>query len=276
MKWTKKNVLEKLSNLDKKLGRRPTKRDNNSLYVLSRRVFGSWNKMMSMAGYLCKDFQKPIIPNRLTCSLAYLLGLLCTDGHLQALKNESKYKVMFYTSEIDEVEIIKKLIKLNFNYNASVRARKSTLSDRPNYEIYISSKGVCEFFHKLGVPYGAKSYDIRVPKIFANYKSRKLWSYLRGVFDGDGSIIFSGAVSSFKISSGSRLFIDDIQKIMQGNDFLNSYISRQNQNVWEIRINRKADLKRLYCLLYKDAEFFYPRKKSKWEINMFKNASAIF
>jgi DNA-binding transcriptional regulator WhiA len=229
--------------------------------------------MMKKLGYNYRIFQKLIIPSSLPVSFYYFLGLLCTDGHIQFVKKGGKYRVMLYTSELKEKEIILRLIKSLFNYNASVRARETGFSDRLNYEIYISSKSLCEFFHNLGIPYGAKSYNIRVPKLFSNRNERIFWNYLRGVFDGDGSIIFSGSVCTFKISSGSQEFIKDIQKIMSKYNFLNTHVSRQKQNVWELKINARRDISRLYRLIYRDARFFYPRKKSKWESNMFKNTS---
>ena len=139
--------------------------------------------------------------------------------------------------------------------------------------MYASSKKICEFFHKQGIPYGAKSYDLRVPKRFFCCNPKEFWNYLRGVFDGDGSIIFSGSVWIFKISSGSEPFITDLNKVMQNNNFIKTHISQQKSNVWELKIYTKSDIMRIYDLFYKDAKFFYPRKKLKWESNMFKNQS---
>src|SRR3989344_7071373 len=142
MKWNKKEGINRLDLLKKELGRRPVKRDSPALYSLSRRYFGSWNNMMIKAGYKCKKFQKPIIHNKITGDMYYFLGLLSTDGHIQALKKMHKYRVMLYTSEKEEVKIILKLIKRLFHYDASIRARKTGFSSRPNYEIYISSKKI--------------------------------------------------------------------------------------------------------------------------------------
>lgn len=273
MKWDKKRVIEKLYNLEVNLKRRPVKRDNSYLYILSRKYFGSWNKMMEEAGYKCKYFQNPKIPKKLLPEFYYFLGLVTTDGHNQYNKNKKWYNVSLYTSEKEEVGLILNLIENIFDYNSSIRKRKSFLSKRPNYQINISSKNVCEFLHKTGIPYGAKSYNIRLPSLIKFCSKKDFWHYLRGVFDGDGSIIFSGPNNTFKISSGSIKFIEDIQKKLVKEGFVRSRISRQKENVWEVKITNRPDIEKLYNLFYQNAEFFYPRKKLKWQSNMFKNTS---
>ncbi len=265
MKYNKHKIIIILKNFENKLCRRPVKRDSSNLFFLSKKYFGSWNKMMIAAGYTCKMIQKPHIPNRLTPNLYYLLGLLSTDGHIQAISKRWSYRVMFYTSEKEEKDLILSLTYRLFKYKASVRTRKTGFSKRPNYEIYLSSKKIADYLHSLGIPFGAKSYNLEVPRIISTKTGNNFWHYLRGVFDGDGSIIFSGSNNVFKISSGSVKFLRGLKKIMHYNRFRKVIVSRQQENVWELRINTKSEINRLHLLIYKNAFFFYPRKKIKWE-----------
>jgi len=265
MKYTKKEVIQKLKDLETKLGRRPFKTDNSTLYGISRKYFGSWNKMMLEAGYVCKPFQVPNIPQKFTEEVYYFLGLLSTDGHIQAVPDRWVYRVMIYTSEKEEVEIILKLIYSLFEYNATVKERKTGFSKRQNYEIYISSKPVAEFLHHLGIPYGSKSYNLVVPSVILKNKEDIFWHYLRGVFDGDGSIIFSKHNHIFKITSGSLKFLEGLQQIMINKGFSKTKVSKQTGSTWELRINNLEDIKKIYQLIYKNATYFYPRKKLKWE-----------
>jgi hypothetical protein len=258
-------IIKRLKDLENKIGRRPVKRDDSYLYSLSREYFGSWNNMMSFVGYNCRNFQKPFIPNKHSPDLYYFLGLVSTDGHIQAIEEKSHYRVLLYTSEKEEVNVILKIIQRLFGYRASVRARKTEFSLRPNYEIYISSKIIAEFLNKLGIPFGAKSSTIRLPKAIIHCNDGKFWNYIRGVFDGDGSIIFSGGNTIFKISSGSIGFLNDLNKIFFKKGFKTFKVSFQDKNVWELRTNTRADIRKLYSLVY-NGPYFYPRKKSKWEI----------
>lgn len=269
MKWDKKKIINALKELENKLKRRPAKKDSSNLYHLSRKYFGSWNNLLKEAGYKIREIQRPTIHKSERDKLYYLLGLLNTDGHIQFQKEGGKYRILFFTSELEEKEIILKLIKQLFEYNASVRAKKTGFSKRLNYEIYISSKEICEFLHDLGMPYGAKSKTIRMPKSLIENR-RDIWNYMRGVFDGDGSIIFTKYGCLFKISGGSEKFIQDIYEVFK-KDMPSARVTHEREDIWELKITNKEDILKLYNLIYKNADYFYPRKKIKWQSNMFKN-----
>ncbi|MEK6811328.1 MAG: LAGLIDADG family homing endonuclease [Nanoarchaeota archaeon] len=264
MDLNQERVIQKLKDIERDLGRRPVKRDNATLYALSRKHFGTWNKMLETVGYKCKSFQKPITPESMTKELSYFLGLVSTDGHLQVTKEKGQYRLMVYTSEKEEVDLILKLISLLFGYKASIRLRKTGFSLRPNYEIYVSSKNITLFINSLGIPSGAKSNNIKVPKIFLQ-EDKYIWDYIRGTFDGDGSIIFSGNNYTFKISSGSLDFLTGLNKIFVEKGFNKFKIWKDKGNVWNLRNNTKTEILQLYNYIYKNASFFYPRKKLKWD-----------
>ena len=174
-------VIEKLKGLEKELGRRPVKRDNSHLYFLSRKHFGTWNKMLETTGYECRTFQKPIIPENMTRELSYFLGLVSTDGHIQITREIGQYRLIMCTSEKEEVDLILKLIYLLFNYKASIRARKTGFKNsRPNYEVYISSKEVTSFITSLGIPSGAKSSNIKCLNF--SFKKKNIYGITLEVF----------------------------------------------------------------------------------------------
>lgn len=212
-----------------------------------------------------KKFQKPTIPQKITRELSYFLGLVSTDGHLQVVKEKGLYRLIMCTSEKEEVDLIIKLIFDLFNYKASVRLRKTGFDNsRPNYEVYIYSKTVTFFINSLGIPLGAKSNNIRLPELFFD-KEDLIWDYIRGVFDGDGSIIFSGYNHIFKITSGSLQFLNDLNIIFAKKGFNKFKIWKDSRgSVWDLKNNTKTEISRLYKEIYKDSSFFYPRKKTKW------------
>jgi len=53
-KISKKELIKKVFALENRLGRKPKKRDNHTLYAHSRKYFGSWNNLMKAAGYETK------------------------------------------------------------------------------------------------------------------------------------------------------------------------------------------------------------------------------
>ena len=124
----KEELIRQVKELHQKLRRRPTKRDNNSLYEKSRVYFGYWNKLMEAAGYKVKYNQYPEIPNELTEDLAYFVGILITDGHLQwqrkTEKSSARYCMQLYNSYEEEKVMLIRLIKGLFKYNAFIRSKK--------------------------------------------------------------------------------------------------------------------------------------------------------
>lgn len=259
----KKEILERLIELEVKLKRRPTKRDNSTLYFLSRKYFGSWNNLMKKAGYKVKHRQKAQLP-KINSKLYYFLGLLSTDGHIQSIPKGDK--VMIFTSYKEEREMILSLMKNLFNYSSSFRIRNYGFSTRENYEIYIYSKKLSKFLQNIGIPSGKKTFSIKVPSLIMKDKSQEIWHFIRGVFDGDGSISKTSNQPLFKINMGSTDFIRDLQKIFISRGFNSIKLRQERETLWDLRLNKKEDIKKLYSLIYKNSKnYFYPRKKYKWK-----------
>ncbi len=255
-KISKKDLIQEVHNLELTLHRRPVKRDNATLYKNSREFFGSWNKMLFSAGYSVQFLQK-IGSYTFNHNFAYFLGLLITDGHIAYDKRRENYKVAIYTSYPDERDMLVKLIRHIFEYNARISKKKAGYNVKFNFEVRINSKKLAEdLIDDYCIPSGKKSLNVRLPNFLFNTQIRCKESFLRGVIDGDGSITKRG----IKIVSGSTLFLKDLKhflftlKIHTG-----SIIKEHDRNTYSIRINKKEDwikIKRIYSFGY-----FYKRKR---------------
>lgn len=265
-KWNKELVVDSIKKLEVKLKRRPTKRDDASLYHGSRRLFGGWNNALTRAGFDVKPIQKVLIPENLDSDLSYFIGLLITDGHVcsDISKDRSNYQVKLYTSYSDEKDEIIRLIRRLFHYTATTRGRKYGFNRVTNYEICISSKELVSYLHhKFEIPLGRKSEKVRVPRIFFTENDENLSSFIRGVFDGDGTI----TGGQFRICSGSRLFLEDIIKLLNKMG-VGSGVVRKNskyEKTFVFSISDKDSLKRLFALLYQKVGFYYLRKRGSYE-----------
>lgn len=258
-KFSKEELIERVLALEKELGRRPSKRDDNALYFQARGFFGSWNRLMQSAGYNVRFSQK--IENvTFGKDFPYLLGLLVTDGHIYY--HPPKFvKVAFYTSYPEERDFIIGLIKKMFDYNASFSSKMVSYNKRPNYEVRICSKKLAEAIHQeWRVPFGAKSSIIRVPpKIMVkNEYSKQL--FLKGVIDGDGSITKWG----IKITSGSKLFLEDIKKLLSdlkidSGKVVVDKVVVDKPTTFNLYIHKKKDMLR-FKEIYSSGPS-YPRKK---------------
>jgi len=199
----------------------------------------------------------------------YFLGLLCTDGHIQFNREKGKYKLIIFTSNKEEREMICNLIYSLFKYKASLRSKIYGFSEKPNYEIYISSKKLCEFFENLEVPFGAKSLTIKIPNIIKKCSDAFFWNFVRGIFDGDGSIIKLKTNWTFKIASGSRIFLEELNDLFLKRG-LSSILRKEREHLWLLKLHKKNEINKIYSLIYKNTKnYYYARKRLKWENNNF-------
>ena len=107
--------------------------------------------------------------------------------------------------------------------------------------------------------------------------------FIRGYFDGDGSIFICGnKYLKCNICSPTIQILEDIQNILKENNIY-STINKENRigktliiptgtciakkDMYRLFIRRKEDIKKFYYFLYKDADIFLSRKKDKFEDN---------
>ncbi|MFH0701831.1 MAG: LAGLIDADG family homing endonuclease [Candidatus Woesearchaeota archaeon] len=252
---SQKELIERLLVLEKERGRRPKKRDNNSLYKNSRRLFGSWNKMMEAAGYEVRFIQK-VESITFDNDFYYFLGLLITDGHICRVLKTKDFKIAIYTSYPEERELIIKLIKKLFNYNAYFSSKFASYNKKPNYEIRVCSKGLVNLLiDKWSIPSGSKSSIVRIPRKIKEGDLKAKQSFVRGVIDGDGSITKYG----IKITSGSILFLEDLKKLLINIGIRSGSVLKERETTFTLRINRHLDLLKIKAFYGEGS--YYPRKK---------------
>jgi len=255
-KISKKELIKNVLTLEIKLGRKPKKRDNSTLYANSRKVFGSWNNLMEAAGYEVRFYQK--IDNiHIKDNFAYFLGLLVTDGHIYYNQDTKCYKVSIYTSYPEERDRIIRLIKDLFKYNAYFSSRMDGgFNKKPNYEIRVCSKKLADILIKdWQIPFGAKSSRVRIPPKITKSNPNMKKLFLKGVIDGDGSISKRG----IKIASGSTAFLKDLKELLNGLGIGTGSIITERETTFTIRINRKQDLLKVQKIYSWGPS--YPRKK---------------
>ncbi|MCX6742511.1 MAG: hypothetical protein NTX24_05065 [Candidatus Pacearchaeota archaeon] len=262
-KWSKQLLIDEIQRISKELNRRPSKRECPHIYATTRKYFGTWNNTLKTAGFEIKILQKPRIPEKLNSELSYFIGLLITDGHI-VIEKFGSAKVMLFTSYPEEKEVILKLIRHLFGYNASIRVKKYGFNKKPNNEIYISSKNLANYFVNLGIPSGAKSLIVRVPRVFFNGNKMNIYSFIRGVIDGDGWI--TAEHKQVGISSGSVGFLNDIKVLLSRLTISSGQVRlTKSSNAKVLSMYGTENLRKLKDLLYLDAEYFYPRKKKSWK-----------
>jgi intein/homing endonuclease len=259
-KISKNELIRQVKDIAVKLKRRPQKRDDMILNYNARKYFGSWNNLMKSAGYKVRYYQK-INSVKFDEDFAYFLGLLITDGHIHSNNITKRYKIAIYTSYNDEKKMIARLIKKLFNYNPGITSRMYGFNKRPNYEIRIASKNLVNILvSNYEIPSGAKSLIVCIPSIMFKSSKNIKKSFIRGVIDGDGSIM----KNNVKIASGSKLFLEGLKILLESISISSGNVIKDNKitNTYSIRISNKEGYLKVEEMY--NANYYYSRKKAKF------------
>lgn len=128
-------------------------------------------------------------------SFAYLCGLIASDGSIQY--SPRRAKTAFYnTNEALATLFASKAGKLGIKTSKNIQKRgrvsairgKTFTSKKDLYQIYNSQKKDAEKFISFGIPAGNKSLKHSLDGKILSYSGTTLAAFMRGVFDGDGSI----------------------------------------------------------------------------------------
>jgi DNA-binding transcriptional regulator WhiA len=217
-------------------------RGKDELYEINEKFFNSW-----------------------TNEMAYVLGFILTDGSIS--DNDNSVKI-----SIKDVELLEK-IRTKLKSNHPIKYLKA-------YGIYcfsFSRKKMTERLSKLGIT-SNKSLDIEFPKVPDKFMSH----FIRGVFDGDGSVFFESRnkKSPLRVSftSGSKKFItalEDIIHTQAGVSKRTIYKLHRKNTSYYIRYCHKDSLKFIdYIYADADESMWLERKHRKFLEGMLFTCSA--
>jgi len=192
-----------------------------------------------------------------TPNLAYVIGLLTTDG---CLSKDGRH-IIIRSSDTQLLETFKKCLNIS---NKICQTFNDGWAKKPAYKIQFGSVQLYRWLLKIGL-FPAKTYTIGELKIPEKY----FGDFLRGHLDGDGSVLtYTDSWNTFKNPKYiyKRIFIKfisasekhirwirkNIQKIIGIRGHMvcqKPYRSDQTTNLWQIKFAKKDSLK-LYPLLY--------------------------
>jgi len=190
---------------------------------------------------------------------AYFLGLLYADGY----NNESKNTVAVQLKESDKQILIdlKKLIKTNRPLYYVVS--NTSYGIAKCWKLVITNKHISQKLNELGCVQ-AKTFKLTFPE----WLEENLYPhFIRGYFDGDGSIGIYRKTLHFSIV-GTISFCNFLKQLFAGNFKVNCCISKRHKNrdnnirQLEIQGNRQAI--KIMNWLYDNATIKLERKYQKY------------
>lgn len=181
---------------------------------------------------------------------AYWLGLLYADGY----NSEERGYVRFGQAKKDKELVYKFKNILEAEHPVVFNERHGKVQDF--YQISVSSVKLSKDLARHGCMQN-KTFKTEFPNI-----PEELYShFIRGYFDGDGSIWNSSGYPNISITGNIGL-LERIQEILMKECQLNKtkLISRRKNSIVDIRYGGRNQIRRIYDYLYKDATTFLSRK----------------
>ena len=195
---------------------------------------------------------------------SYIYGLIVSDGCLiYTGRNKNRLSIML---GLNDKEMIEKLHKYMCFGNKVYKQNKQ-------YSIKYRNEESIDFLIKNGL-IQRKSLEIDFPILPIEFMP----SFIRGYFDGDGSI--SLRIESDKIygrvafTSGSINFLRGLQNCLYYNFNIMSHIydgGHKDTKTMALVITRRSEIDKLYNMMYDDTDFYLYRKYNKFvELSKYK------
>lgn len=179
----------------------------------------------------------------------YWLGVIASDGCL------TSGKLVVETKDKDWMEDYKNFLNPRINLNVTQPKRGNTL-----YRVQVRSKGLKENLEKYGLT------ENKSLTLFWKFPLTK--DFVRGVFDGDGCVVFTEKTKTPLISfcGGSLIFLEQIQHFLKDNSIYSKMrkVTREGKILYYLCIHNIEDKKAFFNLIYSNTGSYLKRKKEKF------------
>ena len=210
--------------------------------------YGSIRNLLNKQGIASRGNKNGYPRNELYFNLintpqkAYWLGFLYADGCVHNNSNEISINI----TDKDQVEKFKEAIGA-INHKITETKDKRFENAKTLYQFSIRDAQLHADLEKWGC-ITQKSLQLKtIPNIPRNYVSH----FIRGYFDGDGSLHYLKGTDNFRISFiGTKEFLTEIQKEIGTNVSLQHGASGQ---AYTLQISGRKQVERILNYLYKDS-----------------------
>lgn len=211
------------------------------------------------------DGKKPIKSNFFTTidseEKAYWLGFLTADGYI---KGTGAIEVGLAEIDLEHLNKLKTSLGSEHKLSRKINKLQATGKSYTSYKLSFKDKTMIQDLVRYGLTPN-KSYNAYIPPEIINSKYIK--HYIRGMFDGDGSL-YSYKQANDKeryevsIISGSKEMTDNITNVIKKQLKIDMKY-RTTRNLHEIRLYNQFHIKMFLDWLYSDATIYLDRKYNK-------------
>lgn len=189
---------------------------------------------------------------------AYILGFLYADGYVTS-KVKDKYYVVATTVSIRDEQIV---IDMSRYFDKAKIKYKSNNCQTGNFDticMQVCDVNLVERLIKLGLRPN-KTYD-NDSFIFDNIPDEFKHHFIRGYFDGDGTVGIYKNRCVFGIISCNKPLLESILNYLKNKIGTNAKLTSEKNRYFRIRINGNPICKKIEDLLYSNAKIFLKRKR---------------
>lgn len=199
---------------------------------------------------------------------AYILGFIYADGFVG---NEKFNNIVIAINDLEIVEFISK--ELEFTGEIRKTKKGGFSNSKCGYSLNFSSKIMADRLRNIGL-YPNKSLTIdRIPEL----KEELIRHFIRGYFDGDGSILMSHNSSYYNGCDGIIKYVyptynftilgteEFLKQIIEKADFKYAKIrNTKTELIKSLNICAKKEFDSIFNYLYLDSTIKLKRKYNKW------------
>lgn len=194
---------------------------------------------------------------------AWVLGWLLSDGYVSPKGN---YFCLHLARQDEEVL---HLIKDFFKYNGKIYSSKNKIKGKSYDQVLlrIHSEYLCARLKEFGI-YSGKTNAEKFPDKLISCTEEIHRCFIRGIFEGDGSILLGNGKSAVFQIVGTWELLNAIQRLLIGYlSISKTKFTRniKNRNHYALRYRGIVYPFRIFAWIYKNANFYLTRKYKKYQ-----------
>lgn len=190
-------------------------------------------------------------------NMAYILGFIASDGHIH--KDNNCIEIGLSSVDTEFLKSLQKEMEIENEVKVS-----STSNGYEQCRLKFSSAEIKRQLEHYGITH-EKTYNLRLPQ---NLSKEFIIDFIRGFFDGDGSISTAGSHAiRWQICSTSKEILEDIVIFLEENFQIPS-VSVQEQkrkNPLYVIQYSSVSTRKIFDVLYTPNSLFLPRKYKKFK-----------
>lgn len=202
---------------------------------------------------------------------AYWLGFIVADGATcyttTYYKNNLKPNRFYINLSIKDINHLEKLKSfLSTESNIETYIPKGTYSKKEMCKLIVNSTTLCKGLWKYGIV-PAKTGIEQFPKI-QQVPDTLMKHFIRGFFDGDGSIYKHSDTRSCIQFTGNYSMLSDLKHFLMNHNIVHNNCKivedSRGKNACTYHFSKQEDVNRFYDYIYSDATVFLERKYNKF------------